>query len=237
MDLGALTRTWWHDLLGMVFPAVCEVCGRSLVDGEELLCTHCNTGMPRTFYHTDPFNPLHHRLAASLSVDRAAAWFHYRRTSPYSRLILRAKYFDRPEIARAMGRLYALEIKPSGFFDGIDLILPVPMHSLKELKRGFNQAEEAALGISRATDIPLGDNLRARHSHSTQTRRSAYSRYLNVAGLFGVHNPGELSGLHLLVVDDVLTTGSTLSACCEALRAAVPDARISVLTLAATSQL
>ena len=236
MDTRSLTPTWLHDLLGMIFPDVCELCGRQLVDGEELLCTHCNAGMPRTFYHTDPFNPLHQRLAASRCVDRAAAWFHYRRTSPYSRLILKAKYFDRPGIARTMGSLYAREIKDSGFFDGIDLILPVPMYRFKELKRGYNQAEEAARGISCVTGIPIADNLRALHGHDTQTRRGAFERYLNVAGLFGVDHPEELAGHHLLVIDDVLTTGSTISACCEVLKAAVTGVRISILTLAATDR-
>lgn len=228
---------WWHDFLSVIFPRVCEVCGRQLVDGEELICTHCNMSMPRTRWHVSDFNPVHQRLAASACVDRAASWFEYRRTSPYAGLILKAKYHDRPEIARTLGRLYACEIKDSGFFDGIDAVLPVPMYRGKQLKRGYNQAEEIALGINAATGIPVGDNLRALHGHSTQTRRGAYDRYLNVAGLFGVDNAAELAGRHILLVDDVLTTGSTLSACCEALRRAVPTVRVSVLTIAATARL
>lgn len=236
MEALRLIRGWWNDLLSVIFPRVCEVCGRQLVDGEELICTYCNASMPRTNYHVSDFNPVHHRLAASACVDKASSWFEYRRTSPYVELILKAKYYDRPDIARDMGRIYSREIFRSGFFDGIDIILPVPMHHIKQLKRGYNQAEEIAVGISRTTRIPIGDNLRALHGHSSQTRRGAFERYLNVAGLFGVANPAELAGHHVLLVDDVLTTGSTLSSCCDALRKAVPDIRVSVLTLAATTR-
>jgi len=230
-------RTWWRDLESLVFPHVCEVCGRQLVDGEELLCTYCNLAMPRTNYHIVDFNDVHHRLAGSVHVERAASWFQYRRHSKYVKLIHKAKYYDRPEIARIMGRMYAREIAPSGFFDGIDVILPVPMHVFKELKRGYNQAAEICDGLHDVTGIPLGDNLKAMHGHSSQTRRGAYGRYLNVSGLFGVIDAVGLTDRHVLVVDDVLTTGSTLSACCEALVKAVPGIRISVLTLAVATRL
>ncbi|MCM1450267.1 MAG: hypothetical protein NC082_07980 [Clostridiales bacterium] len=228
--------TWWHDLLSIIFPNVCEICGRQLIDGETLLCTHCDVNMPRTSFHRDSFNTMHQRLVGTIKVERAAAWFEYRRGSQYSQLILNAKYHDRPEIAQAIGHRYASEIISSGFFNDIDIILPVPMHWRKRLKRGYNQSMELAKGVSEVTNIPIGDNLKMLYSHATQTRRSAYERYRNVEGLFDVERPTELKGKHLLLVDDVLTTGSTMLSCIMSLAAAVPQIRVSVLTAASTSQ-
>lgn len=218
--------------MSVLMPERCIVCGRTLVTGERLICLHCNVAMPRTRYHLSRFNHIHERLMGESRVERAAAWFHYARKSPYTNIILQAKYNDRPEVASEAAAMYAAEIKSDGFFDGIDLILPVPMHRFKELRRGYNQAELIASGLSRVTGIPVGDNLKARRGHNTQTRRGSYDRYVNVAGLFEVVHADELAGRHVLIVDDVMTTGSTTLACCEAVRAAVPDATISVLTLA-----
>lgn len=231
----ALLRSGLKALMSVLFPEKCVVCGRTLVSGEHLICLHCNVAMPRTRYHLSRFNHMHERLMGDAHVERAASWFHYKRKSPYTNIILQAKYYDRPRVAADAAAMFAAEIQPDGFFDGIDIILPVPMHPFKELRRGYNQAEMLAHGLSRVTGLPVGDNLRARHGHRSQTRRGAYDRYVNVAGLFDVADTDELAGKHLLIVDDVMTTGSTVLACCEAVRRSVPDATISVLTLASAT--
>lgn len=222
---------WIRSVVSVIFTDRCAVCGRTLIDGEQLLCLHCNVAMPRTRYHLSSFNHLHERLVGNARVEKAAAWFYYKRESPYTNLILQAKYFDRPEIAHEAARIYAREILSDKFFDGIDMLLPIPMHSFKELKRGYNQAEMIARGVSKVTGIPIGDNIVAKSGHKTQTRRGAYDRYVNVADLFDVENANELAGKHLLVIDDVVTTGSTLLSACETLRRSVPDSVISVLAL------
>lgn len=223
--------------MGVIFPRVCEVCGCALVDGEEIMCLGCNAAMPRTRFHLQDFNRLHQRLAGDTRVEKAASWFHYRRESVYSRLIHKAKYHDRPELARKLARLYARELQAANFFDDIDIILPVPMHRVKEWRRGYNQAREIAAGLSDISGVPVGDNLRATRGHRSQTRHGAYARYINVSGIFTVENPDELDGRHVLIVDDVATTGSTLLACAEKIRLYSPTARISVLTLASASML
>lgn len=221
-------------LLRLLFPETCGVCGRELVEGERVVCLHCDMAMPRTRCHLDDFNTVHQRLTGRARVDRAAAMFYYQRESRYAGLIHEAKYRGMRSIVGTLGEVYAAEIAPDGFFDGIDCILPVPMHRLKAALRGYNQAEEIARGIGRVTGIEVGDHLRMTRWHRTQTRRGAYDRYVNTRGLFTVDHPDELSGRHVLIVDDVVTTGATLIACCEALRDAVPSVNISVLTLAAT---
>lgn len=219
-----------------VFPAVCECCGRSLVEGERLLCLHCLYDMPRTGYHRDSFSELHKRLAApGLPVERAAAMFHYIKESPYARLIQHAKYNGRPAIDRELARMFATELAAEGFFEGIDMILPIPLHRLKRWRRGFNQSEVIAEGISDVTGIKCGDNLKAL-PHSTQTRKNAVERAANMEGkILAVHGE-ELAGKHVLVVDDVITTGATLLAAAKAVLAGANGVKVSVLTLAASKR-
>ncbi len=229
----SVVRNWCNDALSIVYPRVCEVCGRSLMRYESVLCRHCLDSLPRTQIHGDDFNLIHERLAGKVPIERAGAYFYYYRESPYAQLIHKAKYNSRPRIAKLLGLEYTYEISQSGFFKGIDLMLPVPLHWWKHIQRGYNQSEAIAQGIEKATGIPIGDNLVARRGHSSQTAKGAYSRWKNTEDVFAVRNADELAGKHVLVVDDVITTGATLLRCCEAIHKASPTTRISVLTLAA----
>lgn len=229
--------TLWHDLLSVIFPRVCEVCGRQLVDSEKTICGYCYIGIPYTKDHHIPFNSIEQRLAGGTQIERAASWFEYRRHSPYRQLIHKAKYFNRPDLAYELGRMCAASLQPDRFFDGIDILMPVPMHRLKQLRRGYNQAEEIARGINDVTSIPIADNLIARQGHKSQTRQGTYDRYLNVKDLFSVIHPEELQNMHILVIDDVITTGSTILSCCDTLARAIPDVRISVLAIASATRL
>ncbi len=233
MDYNRL-KIWIEDLLRIIFPDVCEVCGHSLVRGEEVLCLNCTLKLPRTKIHRENFNLLHQRLAGSTPICRAGGYFYYYRESDYAELIHRAKYKDRPIIATRLAQHYAKEIKPDSFFDGIDLILPVPLHLTKKIKRGYNQSEAIAKGISKETGIPIAHNLIAKRSHSTQTRKNSYSRWINAQGIYDVIDAQNLTGKHILIVDDVITTGATMLACCNTIHKASPTTAISVLSLGVT---
>lgn len=222
------------NLIQLLFPDTCHICGRALVEGEELLCLDCFAGIPRTGMHLNPDADRQARLLTAAKALRMASMFYYINGNPYSTLIRDAKYYGRPDIDRKLARMFAAELLPTGFFDGIDLILPVPMYFLRQARRGFNQARMIADGISEITGIPVGDNLVADRPHKSQARRSAKERHTLESRIYSVHHIDELEGCHILLVDDVLTTGATLLACCEALRAAVPDSSRSLLTLAAT---
>ncbi len=222
------------DLSGVIFPHVCEVCAGTLVKGEDTICLQCRYEMPRVRLHREEFSEIHRRLAGHAAIDRAASWFYYIRESPYARMLQRAKYNSRPQLARTLGAMYAGEIRTDGFFDGIDIILPVAMHRWKKLTRGYNQAERIAQGISDVTGIPVATNLTMPHRHRTQTRRRAYERWLNTRGIFHVDSPAELQDKHILLVDDIITTGATLHAAAEAIHNAAPTARISVISLGLT---
>lgn len=233
MGFGGL-KGWFSDLLRIVFPDVCEVCGSSLVRGEEVICLKCDMNMPRTRVHNDSFNIIHERLAGKTPIERAAGYFYYYRESDYAAIIHNAKYNGRPIIARKLAMRFARELMADNFFDGIDVVLYVPMFFLKKIKRGYNQSEYIAQGISQATNIPIGHNLISKRSHSSQTKKNSYSRWLNAQGVYDVINSEELENKHVLIVDDVVTTGATLLACCDVVHNAVPSATISVLSLAVT---
>lgn len=222
-------------LARIIYPEVCAVCNDSLVEGEEAICLHCLAKLPRTGIHTLPFNTVHERLAApGLLTDRAGAWFHYQRGNPYTAIIHDAKYRGLPSIARKCAEIYAREIAADNFFSGIDLLLPVPLHKSKRNLRGYNQAEEIAKGISAVTGIPVGLNLTATRPHATQTHRGAWQRWINAEGSCAVVRPGEIAGRHVMIVDDVITTGATLLSCLKAISEASPSTRTSVIALAAT---
>lgn len=225
-------RQWVADLWSLIYPRVCEVCGASLAHGEELMCLQCRADMPLCDFHRDPFNHMHQRLAGHAPIERAAGYFYYYRDSGYARLIHAAKYDARPRIIRSLAADFSRQIADDGFFDGVDVVVPVPLHESKERARGYNQSRVLAESIGDVVGLPVGDNLIAVKEHSTQTRRGAYSRWLNTKNVYQVSHGEELAGKHVLVVDDVITTGATLLACCEALHRDVPDVKISVLTLA-----
>ncbi len=222
-------------LLSVIYPEVCEVCGTPLVSGEKVMCLGCHAAMPLTGYHKTPeFNQLHERTMCHAPIHHADACFFYERLSPYSRLIHAAKYESLPSIGRLLAKDHARITAPTGFFDGIDLIVPVPLDRLKLIRRGYNQSHHIALGISDITGIPVGSLLRARR-HPSQTSKNAAGRLDNARGTFSVGQQEDVARYsHILIVDDIITTGSTLCACAEAIHSASPQTSISILTLAAT---
>lgn len=229
-------RSLFAGLGHILAPRICRVCGRVLATGEEHLCLGCLVDLPRTGAHTSEFNIIHQRLGHNCHADRAAGWFFYRRSTPYAQLLVDAKYGSLPRLARSLGRQCAAELKADGYFDGIDLLAPMPMHWAKRLARGYNQAEEICRGIADATGISLCANaLRASKSHGIQSRQTASARHANIAGTIA---PGRgasaLGGRHVLLVDDIITTGATAAEAIRALSAASPAA-ISFLAMGLTT--
>lgn len=231
-----VVRGWLGDLRHLFFPEVCPVCGRALVDGEETLCLECDAAMPRTGFHLDPDNRLFYKLVSQhIPLVHAAAMFHYQTRNPYARLITLTKYNNRPQLGYEMGRKYAAELLPAGFFDGVEMLVPVPMHWWKQLRRGYNQAAEIARGICDVTGLPVVEALSA-SSHGTQTRRNAYQRLLNARRTYRVADTDAIAGRHIMLVDDVITTGATMVSICEAVRRQSPSTTLSVVALANTYQ-
>lgn len=234
MNIGVVVRRVVSTLLDVVLPEECVVCETPLVDGERYVCLHCRMQMPVLTATPVTDNAVHTTLATLRPVTKAAAWFRYRRGSPYTRIIHNAKYDGRPQLARWIGRQLATELDGSEFFTDIDALVPVPISRSKMLRRGYNQSERIARGVSDITGIRVANVMRAR-SHSSQTRRSASSRRRNIEGVYSVKPGVGLPGVsHVAIVDDVITTGSTLLACVDAFRKAYPGVDVSVLAGALT---
>lgn len=227
---------WLRDLGAMFVPRVCKVCGRALVEGEDIMCLTCTLEMPRVEADAMADNELTARCAsAKVRIVRGAGYYWYIRDNPYARLIHKAKYDSQPRLGRALARRMAAELQPRGFFDGIDAITPVPLHPSKLASRGYNQSLHIARGVADIAGLPVEQLLAARR-HGTQTRLGSLGRWRNTAGVYVADcQPRALAGRHILIVDDILTTGSTILHCAEALAALTPDVRASFLTLGVTA--
>ena len=188
--------------------------------------------MPRTNYHLRKDNPVERLFWGKMPLERATSYFYYHKGSDFRYILHQLKYGGRKDLGDVMGRFMAAELVSAGFFQNIDSIVPVPLHPRKQQLRGYNQSECIARGISVVTGIPVDASSVARKKHTdTQTRKSAYERWENVDGIFCLRYPERFRGKHVLIVDDVLTTGSTITACTDAFKG-VENIRISILTLA-----
>lgn len=222
----------WSDIWELFFPRYCVLCGERLPKGEEFLCFKCLSGLPRMQLGYQKDNVMEKNLWGKFPVERASAYMHYTKGGDSSKLLYELKYRGNYRLGIYLGRCMAAEMIPSGFFEGIDCIMPVPLHEKRHKERGYNQSEMLAEGMSRLTGIPLSGGLmvRARQTE-TQTRKGSYERWMNVKNVFECTFPEQLEGKHILLVDDVMTTGATIVACADAL-SGIPRLRISVLTLA-----
>lgn len=220
------------DLLGIIYPATCEVCGEALLEGESVLCLNCLSKLPRKILHGHEDHSLILKFAGMARVRRVASFFMYSKDAGTAAIIKKAKYGNQPQIAYNLAKIFASELMTGDFFDGIDCIVPVPMHWWKQALRGYNQCEEIARGLSEVTGIPVVDNLVACRPHKTQTRKTVADRKRLDSSIFRVIAPEELAGKHMLVVDDVITTGTTIAVACNVLLAAQPSAMVSILSLA-----
>jgi ComF family protein len=193
--------------------------------------------MGRTDFHLRRDNTLEQAFWGRCHIERAAAFSVYNRGSRIRKLIHALKYKGRKETGTMLGKLYGVILAESGFTEGIDIIVPVPLHPARQRERGYNQSEYIAAGLSEATGLPVrSDIIRRLEQTASQTKHGRYDRWENVQGLFVVSNPEEICGRHILVVDDVITTGSTIEACVNALHGS-DDVRVSVVALAAAQKL
>jgi ComF family protein len=226
----------WDDFISLLFPRLCYACGDHLVRNENIICTNCYIQIPRTNYHLADDNPVAQLFWGRCPLSKAAAFSFYTKGSRIRKLIHNLKYKGVREVGYELGKIYGKSLKASGFTEDIDLIIPVPLHPSKQRKRGFNQSEYISAGLSETTGIPVELKSLFRITVSdTQTKRSRYERWMNVEGIFMVKDSEKLMGKHILIVDDVITTGSTLEACAGELLK-IDNVRVSVAALAVAVQ-
>lgn len=220
-------------LFEFVFPHYCKVCGRRLDPCEEELCISCYLGMPRLEYDMDSINPAERMLLTERSMVRAASVLQYSKESDYRNILFHLKYWHHPKVGQWLARIGTADLNEKGFFEGVDCIVPLPLTRRKEIKRGYNQCMHIAKGIHKVMGLPVVKNAVIREENRTkQAGLGKYQRWSNAQGLFKVADAEALRGRHILIVDDVLTTGATLCSMIDTIEAAVPDIKVSVFTLA-----
>ncbi len=205
---------FFKDFFKLIYPPYCEACGNGLVKGEEWICTECLVQLPRTNYHLFPENPVFMRLAGRINIQSASAFLFFSRGGRVQEILHAIKYHNMPELARKLGRVYGEDLMKAGIEGQIDVIIPVPLHALRKKKRGYNQSEEFAGGLSEVLRVPLDTETVFRGLNTaTQTRKNRLLRWENVENAFQVTDKNRVAGKRILLVDDVITTGATLEAC------------------------
>lgn len=223
--------TFIERIINTIAPGRCAICNGRLAVGEHIICAACNLRLDRTCYETNPFeNDMAKMFWGRFHIEKAAALFFYHPHTESAKLIKSIKYYDHANYAFELGRMMASEFQPSGFFDGMTAVVPVPLAANRERQRGYNQSREMAAGICSVMKLPLLDKaVRRRKFVASQTRLSRSERNDNVACAFSLVKPEQLHGHHVLIIDDVATTGATITALArEILNAG--DVKVSVLT-------
>lgn len=224
---------WFSAFTSLFFPRYCTVCHQVLLEKEQHICLTCLLKLPRTQFHLYPGNVMEQLFWGKVNVFQATSFFYYRKGSVYKQLLYELKYKGGKELGRYLGSVMANEIQlSSSFFRSIDLLIPVPLHPEKMKIRGYNQSEWIAKGVSDVVNIPIDtEHLIRVQFTETQTAKSTWERQKNIENAFSVKNIEDLCGKHILLIDDVVTTGATLASCARVLSVA-PGVRFSLLTLA-----
>jgi len=219
-------------LLYLLYPQLCLTCGNSLVEGETVICGHCENSLPRTRFHDDSDNLVSQLFWGRVDLLAATSFLFFRRKGIVQQLMHQFKYKGEKEVGQYLGKLFAQELLDTKSFAETDCIVPVPLHPDKQKKRGYNQSEEIAKGMSAAMNVPLKTDLIERAVFtSSQTKKSRFNRWENVSSVFVIPNPEKVDFKNILIVDDVVTTGATLEACAQKF---IEDtqSKVSIATLA-----
>ncbi|MCK9421072.1 MAG: ComF family protein [Bacteroidales bacterium] len=224
---------WFGDFVSLIFPKICVCCGNSLWKNEEIICRLCDYHLPRTNFHLDPGNPVSYSFLGRASIENATAFLYFNKGNKVQQLIHHLKYKERRDVGIYMGVQYGRQLLQSPLYKSMQTIIPVPLHKKKQKQRGYNQSEQFAIGLAESMNLSVSNNNLIRvKATATQTKKSRFNRYMNVSEIFTVSNPQSLQGKHILLVDDVITTGATLESCIHAM-SVIPGCKISVACIAA----
>ncbi len=227
-----LTENWLEDLVSLVYPDLCVCCGNKLFKGEEVICIICQHLLPKTSFHLEKDNPVHKIFWGKVNVEFAASCYYFQKEGSVQRLLHQFKYKGRKEVGLKVGDLYGADLMESPYFQDIDMIIPVPLHPRKERQRRYNQSNLFAEGLSQKMQIPWRKDVLFRiKDNPTQTGKKYYERRENVESIFEMRNKHLIEDKHVLLVDDVVTSGSTLEECAKTLQEA-ENVKVSIATIA-----
>ena len=225
--------SYWDAFLHLFFPNICVCCETEIPPKGQPVCVQCWHRLPETDFMNDPENAFLERFWGRIPIVHGAAAFYFKKGGRIQQIMHSLKYQNRPDVGHFLGERIGLEVSKYCVFEDVDLILPVPLHPKKKRKRGYNQSAAFGAGLSAKMAIPCEEKILLRTVNtSSQTRKDKFERIRNMEGTFMVKQAAQLKDKHILLVDDVLTTGATLEACALTLLEAIENLRISMLTIA-----
>lgn len=217
-------------VLHMLFPHVCCGCGNDMMGGDSVLCLKCVDAMPETNFESHPGNPIEKKFWGRLDLAGATACYYFTRESLMQTFMHEFKYRGNKDLGWQLGMMMGERLAKSARFN-MDALIPLPLFESKERKRGFNQATILAEGMAERLHLPVLKDAITRSTHTdTQTKKGRVDRWLNMEGRFCLNKPDAVRGKHILLIDDVITTGATLEACGTELLAA-GNVQLSIATL------
>ncbi len=223
---------WISDFFGLIYPDVCGACGNPLLKGEHVICTPCEAELPFTNFYLDADNPVAKLFWGRVYIQAALALMYFHKMGRIQHLLHQLKYNGRQEIGVRLGQMIGQQIQKSPYFNDLDIIVPIPLHPKRLQQRGYNQSACIANGIADILNIPVDEVLVTRIVEtSTQTKKSRLERWDNVSNVFQINKEMEYKGKHILLVDDVITTGATIEACAQSILS-IPDTEVSIAAIA-----
>lgn len=233
----SLVKEYTSDLFGLFYPSICLACSQKLLRGEEIICFRCIGEMPQTNHWTQPDNKLMKRFQGRVDLQSAAAFLHFKKGNAVQHLLHELKYRKRQEVGEYIGKMFGKKLKEeNSIVQNIDLIIPVPLHWKKLKTRGYNQCDPFAQGLAETMNIPWSSTALIRNNENiSQTKKKRFDRWGNVAEIFSVSDEEQLKGKHILLVDDVVTTGATAEACLQTVLK-TPDCKVSFAAIAAAAR-
>jgi ComF family protein len=222
---------WGNDFISLLYPNLCTCCNSPLFKGEKEICIKCKSSLPYTKFHLDEENAVSQLFWGRVEISYATAYFVFRKGSRFQKILHKIKYQNGQSLGLELGKSFGFELLNTPFAEA-DLICPVPLHPKKLSQRGYNQSEILARGISESLKIPLELHVLKRVvQNPTQTKKSRFERWNNVDGIFETFNNHQIENKHVLLIDDVVTTGSTLEACATSILK-IKNTKVSVAVLA-----
>ena len=227
-----MLRGYLADFVSLLFPELCPACAASLVPNEHIICSDCRYNLPYTNFHLQPDNIVAQQFYGKINVEAVYALYYFNKGGKVQSLMHHFKYKGMQQIGNLLGNMAGTQLMENHIFNTADLIIPVPLHKSRLKERGYNQSTCFANGLAQKLNAVVeDDNLQRAIATATQTHKSRFARFVNMQEVFMVKHPERLVNKHVLLVDDIVTTGSTLEACgIELLK--IPGLKLSIATIA-----